>query len=204
MMSNNSKLLLITLVAGSLCLSGCIGAIVGGTAAAGAGKVAYDERTTGTIIEDQAIERRIWDAMEDYEHINLDAKSHVTIVSYNENVLLVGQVASQAAKDKIGELAQNTEKVQKVFNELEVGEPTSLVTRSHDAWITTKIKSSSVFNEVDPLRTKVVTEHEVVYLLGIVSPSEADALTEVARTTSGVTRVVRLFQYIEEPRHDDD
>ncbi|MGA2654872.1 MAG: BON domain-containing protein, partial [Gammaproteobacteria bacterium] len=109
MMSQNSYKLIVLLISSSLCLSGCLGAIVGGAAAgAGAGKVAYDERTTGTIIEDQAIERRIWDAIEDYEHINLDAKSHITIVSYNENVLLVGQVASQAAKDKIGELAQNT------------------------------------------------------------------------------------------------
>jgi osmotically-inducible protein OsmY len=182
-------------------VSGCATAIVGGAAATGTASVAYDKRTTGTIIEDQAIERRIRDAIDEYEHINLDAKSHIVIVSYDENVLLVGQVASQAAKDKIGELAKNAEKVQKVNNELEVGEPTSLVTRSHDAWITTKIKSSSGFNDVNPVHTKVVTENSVVYLMGIVSHDQADKLTELARTTTGVTRVVRVFEYIvEEPK----
>lgn len=198
MMSLNKIILVI--MASSLFLTGCATALIGGAAAGG--KVAYDKRTTGTIIEDQAIERRIGDAIDDYEYLNLDAKSHLVIVSYNENVLIAGQVPSQAAKDKIGELAKNTEKVNKVFNELEIGEPSSLVTRSHDAWITTKIKSSSVFNEVDPVRTKVVTENGVVYLMGIVTHAEADNLTELARTSSGVTRVVRLFEYIEVP--DDE
>ncbi len=191
---------IMVIVTSILFVSGCATAIVGGAAATGTASVAYDKRTTGTIIEDQAIERRIDDAIDEYEHINLDAKSHIVIVSYDENVLLVGQVASQAAKDKIGELAKNAEKVQKVNNELEVGEPTSLVTRSHDAWITAKIKSSSGFNDVNPVHTKVVTENSVVYLMGIVSQDQADKLTELARTTTGVTRVVRVFEYIEEPK----
>lgn len=181
-----------------LFMSACATAVVGGAAATGAGAVAYDKRTTGTIIEDQAIERKVREAIDEYEHINLDANSHIVIVSYNEIVLLVGQVASQAAKDKIGELAKNVEKVRKVHNELEVGEPTSMVTRSHDAWITTKIKSSSGFNDVNPLHTKVITEHDVVYLMGMVSHKQADQLTELARTTAGVSRVVRAFEYIDE------
>lgn len=180
-------------------VSACATAVVGGAAATGTAAVAYDKRTTGTMIEDQAIERKVRDAIDEYEHINLDAKSHIVIVSYNEIVLLVGQVASQAAKDKIGELAQNVEKVRKVNNELEVGEPTSMVTRSHDAWITTKIKSSSGFNNVNPLHTKVITEHDVVYLMGMVSRAQGDQLTELARTTTGVSRVVRVFEYIDEP-----
>ncbi len=85
----------------------------------------------------------------------------------------------------------------KVYNELEVGEPTSFVTRSHDAWITTKIKSSSGFNDINPLHTKVITEHDVVYLMGIVSRAQADALTELARSTGGVEPVVRAFEYVD-------
>lgn len=179
----------------TLFLSACIPAVVGGAAATSA--VAYDKRTTGTIIDDQGIEVKVRHQIDEYEHINLDANSHIVIVSYNEVVLLVGQVASTAAKDKIGELTAKVQKVRKVHNELEVGEPTSLVTRSHDAWITTKIKSSSGFNEINPLHTKVVTENDVVYLMGIVTRQQADQLTELARSTTGVARVVRVFEYVD-------
>ena len=41
---------------------------------------------------------------------------------------------------------------------------------------------------------KVVTERSVVFLMGIVSRGEADAASEIAATTSGVERVVRLFE----------
>jgi osmotically-inducible protein OsmY len=179
----------------TLFLSACIPAVVGGAAATSA--VAYDKRTTGTIIDDQGIEVKVRHQIDEYEHINLDANSHIVIVSYNEVVLLVGQVASTAAKEKIGELTAKVQKVRKVHNELEVGEPTSLVTRSHDTWITTKIKSSSGFNEINPLHTKVVTENDVVYLMGIVSRQQADQLTELARSTTGVSRVVRVFEYVD-------
>ncbi len=96
-------------IASTFFLSACVTRAVVGSAAGA--KIAYDKRTTGTVIDDQTTEIKVRDAIDEYEHINLDAKSHIVIVSYNEVVLLVGQVASQAAKDKIGELAQNTEKV---------------------------------------------------------------------------------------------
>lgn len=179
----------------TLLLSACVPAVIGGAAAGGA--VAYDQRTTGTVIDDQTLERKIRHEIDEYEHLNLDANSHIVIVSYNEIVLLIGQVASQAAKDKIGELATGTEKVRKVYNELEVGAPTSMITRSHDSWITTKIKSSSGFNDVNPLRTKVITENDVVYLMGIVTRAQADQLTALARSTGGVDKVVRVFEYVD-------
>ncbi len=191
--NNMTRIVLLLLCVGFL--SGCL-ALAGGAAVTGAA-VAYDKRTTGTVIDDQGIEIKISHAIEEYEFINLNARAHIVIVSYNEIVLLVGQVASQAAKDKIGDIARDTEKVRKVYNELTVQEPTSIVTRSHDSWITTKIKTSSGFNEINPLHTKVITENDVVYLMGIVSRDQADKLTDLARSTGGVTKVVRVFEYVD-------
>ena len=47
-----------------------------------------------------------------------------------------------------------------------------------------------------PLHVKVLTEAGVVYLMGLVSPQEGDAAVEIARTTSGVSRVVKVFEYV--------
>ncbi len=190
-MLNVSKLL-VGLMACTV-LSACT-PLVGGTAATSAW-ISNDPRTTGTVIDDVAIEAKIADAMDDYEYLNLDANSNIHVTSYNNVVLLTGQVPSEAAKLAVGEIAKNTNQVRKVYNELKVGPVTSLTTRSHDSWITTKIKSSSAFHEVNPINTKVITENGVVYLLGLISRDQADKLTELVRTTRGVDRVVRIFEY---------
>ena len=43
---------------------------------------------------------------------------------------------------------------------------------------------------------KVVTENSVVYLMGSVSQKEAEDAVEIARNTSGVTKVVKVFEYL--------
>jgi osmotically-inducible protein OsmY len=123
--------------------------------------------------------------------------ARVIVTSYNRNVLLVGQVPTQAVSDKIGHLIEDVDEVKKVYNELEVAPPIGVKTISNDSWITTKIKSTSMNGRkgVDPLRTKVITENSVVYLMGIVSRAEADNASELARNTEGVKRVVRVFEY---------
>jgi len=181
-------------VTSSVLLSGCIGPVLIAGAATGA-TVAHDRRTSGTIMEDKAIQLKAEHEMRDNVALKKDA--HVVFTSYNNNVLIVGQVPSHDVSSKIEEMVQNIPEVKKVYNELEVGPPISMTTISHDSWITTKIKSSSLYGRagVDPLRTKVVTEDSVVYLMGIVSHAEADNATELARKVEGVERVVRVFEY---------
>jgi osmotically-inducible protein OsmY len=185
-----------SLLISTLLLSGCVAAVVGGSAATTAW-VAQDKRTTGTVIDDQTIEMKIQHEIGEYEFLNLNANAHLVIVSYNNIVLLVGQVPSSGAKEQIAKIARDTQKVRKVHDELTIQEPISLATRSKDSWITTKIKASSGFNEINPLHTKVITENSVVYLMGIVTRAQADQLTELARSTSGVARVVRVFEYVD-------
>lgn len=187
---------LLCLLIGFTLLSGCVAAVATGAVAATGAAVAYDRRSVGTVIDDQGIEFKVRHAINTYEPLNLQKNTHLVVISYNNAVLLVGQVPDETISTKIQELAEDTEQVRKVYNQLEIMPPTSFSQRSKDSLITTKIKSTSLFGrEIDPLRTKVITENNVVYLMGIVSHEEAEKLSEAARKVSGVERVVRVFDY---------
>ena len=101
--------------------------------------------------------------------------------------------------DDAERIARGVENVRGVFNELQVAGNSAISARTNDAFVTSKVKARfvDVREKVNPLHVKVVTEASVVYLLGLVKRSEADAATEVARTTAGVAKVVRLFEYID-------
>ncbi|MDO9371057.1 MAG: BON domain-containing protein [Gammaproteobacteria bacterium] len=184
------------LVAGALIglLQGCAEVMVAGGATGVA--VAHDQRTAGAVIEDQAIELKVGSAIRGDKELN--EQSHINVTSYNGAVLLSGETPGDALRKRAEELASRVEKVKKVHNELAVAAPSSIVSRSSDTLITTKIKSQMVgTKEFDPTRVKVVTENGVVYLMGLVKHAEADVATEIAGHTGGVQRVVKLFEYLE-------
>lgn len=175
----------------SALLSACVPVIVGGAAATGA--VAADRRTSGIYIEDQNIEFKAVKKM----LTNLGENAHVNVTSYNRNVLLTGEVPDEAAKAKAESLLKEIENIRVVTNELTVGPKTSIGSRSQDTYITSKIKSKFVTENQFPANyVKIVTENSVVYLIGLVNKVEADAATEIARNTDGVTKVVKVFEYI--------
>ncbi|MEY3660475.1 MAG: hypothetical protein RLZZ169_1300 [Pseudomonadota bacterium] len=187
------RLLLLVFV--SFALQGC--ATVVGTATGGEG-IADDpgRRSLGTIIDDSSIETTV--------KVNIQAadeslrQSHITVVSFNGVVLLVGQVASQDLKNLATRVATNSSRVRTVHNELEVAGGTTFLSRSNDAWISTKLKSLMLADPtVAGLRTKVVTENGVVYLMGLVSQAEAQQTVDLVSNASGVTKVVRAFEYID-------
>ncbi len=193
--SNTTRNVLGLLITACL-LTGCIGPVIVGGAATGA-TMLHDRRTSATIIEDKAIQMKANHELRD--HVTLMKDARVLVTSYNRQVLIVGQVPSQHVSDQIGELIRNVDEVSKVYNELEVGPAIGVKTMSNDSWITTKIKSLSTQSKhgVDPLRTKVVTENGVVYMMGLVTHKEADNASELARNVEGVKRVVRVFEYID-------
>jgi osmotically-inducible protein OsmY len=172
-------------------LGGCVAAVVGGAATGVV--VSEDRRTVGTVTEDQGIEikavNRITDKYKD---------AHINATSYNRMVLVTGEVPDAAAKAGAEKIVQAIENVRGVYNEVTVGPVTALSARTNDAFITSKVKARFVderkFNAV---HVKVVTEASVVYLLGLVKHKEAEDAVEIARTTSGVKRVVKLFEYID-------
>jgi osmotically-inducible protein OsmY len=122
------------------------------------------------------------------------------VSSYNYTVLLTGEAPTPEAKAEIENIASQVPNVRNVVNELEVAGRTSLASRSNDTLITGKVKGNLVAEAKDryqPDQVKVVTERSVVYLLGLITRREAEDITEVVRTTSGVQKVVRVFEYIE-------
>ena len=171
-------------------LYGCVAAAVGG-AAAGGYLIGEDRRTGSVLADDQAIELRIGNRLSE-KHPD----AHVNATSYNRLVLLTGEAPTEEAKTDIDKIAREAGKVRGTFNEIQVKPVTALSSRTNDSYITSKVKARFVdTGKFNPVHVKVVTEDGTVYLMGIVKKQEGDAATEVARTTSGVKRVVRVFEY---------
>jgi osmotically-inducible protein OsmY len=173
-------------------LSACFPLVAGGAAAGGA--VAADRRTSGFYVEDENIELKGVKKME----TNLGEHAHVNVTSYNRNVLLTGEVPDAAAKAKAELLIKEIENVRVITNEIAVGPKSSLSSRSNDTYLTSKVKTQFVTeNKFKANYVKVVTENSVVYLLGIVTKTEADDATAIASTTDGVSKVVKVFEYMQ-------
>jgi osmotically-inducible protein OsmY len=173
-------------------LQGCIPLLVGGAIGAGALLVA-DRRPSGAYVRDERIEVTAIKQINDRYRDN----SHINVVSYNGNVLLSGEAANEKVKSEVEAIVRTIEGVKTVFNEVTIAGNSSLASRSNDTAITSKVKTRFLANRgrFSPNHVKVVTENSVVYLMGIVNKSEGDAAAEVASTTTGVQRVVKLFEY---------
>jgi osmotically-inducible protein OsmY len=172
-------------------ISACVPVVVGGAAAGGA--MAADRRTSGIYIEDENIELKAKKLV--YEA--LTEESHVNVTSFKGNVLITGEVPNQAAKTKAGEVILGIENVKSITNELTIGPKTSISSRANDSLITSKVKTNFLTeNRFKANHVKVVTENSVVYLMGYVTQKEAEAAAEIASNTGGVTRVLKVFEYM--------
>lgn len=128
---------------------------------------------------------------------NLGEDAHVNVTSYNRNVLLTGEVPVAESKSKAENLVKEITNTRSITNEITVGPKSTIGSRSNDSYITSKIKTKFVTENKFPANyVKVVTENGVVYLLGIVTNKEADDAVEIARNTDGVTKVVKVFEYM--------
>ncbi len=181
------------MLAGLPLLHGCAPLIIGGAAATGV-LVTEDRRTVGTMTEDQGIERKASNRIRD----GLKANIHLNVTSYNRAVLLTGEVPDAASKEQAGRIARAVENVRAVYNELAIAPVTPLTSRGADTVITSRVKARFLdAQKFSAVHVKVVTEAGVVYLMGILRKQEADDATAIARTTSDVRRVVRIFEYID-------
>jgi osmotically-inducible protein OsmY len=184
-----TKLILSTALATQL--AACVPAVVGGAAAGGA--MAADRRTSGIFVEDENIELKAVKKME----TNLGEYSHVNVTSYNRNVLLTGEVPDEAKKALAESLLKEIPNIRQVTNEITIEPKSSLGSRSNDTYITSKVKTLFVTENRFPANyVKIVTENGVVYLMGLVTKEEADAAVDIARNTDGVTKVVKVFEYV--------
>jgi osmotically-inducible protein OsmY len=196
-MMNKTKLTLTALALATVLpmLQGCFPAVVGG-AAVGV-MSAHDRRSTGTQTDDEATE---WKAKlkvpDQYKET-----AHVNFTSYNRRLLITGEVPNDEAKAAIESQVRMIDGVREVYNELGVGPVSSLGSRSTDSFIDSKVKARLVdSNQISANHIKVVTERAIVHLMGIVNDREAKVAVAVARTTSGVKKVVNLMEIV----GDDD
>lgn len=173
------------------CLSGCAAVVVGG--GVGGGVIAQDRRTTGSLIEDQAIEWKARSAL--YQNAEVNEAVHVNFTSFNRVLLVTGEAPTEELRTRVHEIVRDIPNVRRVHNELSLAEPSSALARTSDTYITTKVKTGMLAEpRINPLRVKVVTESGSVFLLGLVTPDEADIATDIARNTQGVQRVVKVFE----------
>ena len=185
------SLLLLTLLTGAL--QGCFPVVATGVGA-GALMIA-DRRSSGAYIDDEAIEVKAFDRIGKKYKDNKGV--HINVTSFNRNVLLSGEVPNDSVKSDIADMVKTVDNVRNVSNELAVAGVSSLTSRSSDTFITSDVKLRFAQDKrFDANHVKVVTENGTVFLMGLVCEPEATAATELASTTGGVQRVVRLFEYI--------
>ncbi|CAK0762893.1 hyperosmotically inducible periplasmic protein [Gammaproteobacteria bacterium] len=158
--------------------------------------VADDRRDSGTMLQDEGIELNARAALDD--DIQLRDETHINITSFNHVVLLSGQAPTTILRYRAETLVRKIPHVKLVYNEIFIASPSSVVARASDTFITARIKNE-IFNNnyVNTNHVKVVTESGVAFLMGILTRTEADQATTAARGVHGVSKVVRLFEFLE-------
>ena len=175
-------------------LYGCAAAVIGG--AGTAVLVGEDRRTVGTQAEDQGIELKAAGRLRERFR-----DPHINVTSFNRNILLTGEAPDADTKAQIERIVRQVPNARGVVNEIQIAGVSSFSARGNDSYLTSKVKARfiDISGSFSPNHVKVVTENGVVYLLGLVSRKEAEAAVEIARTTGGVQKVVRVFEYTDTP-----
>lgn len=188
----NSALLFSAATLALLTLTACAPILIGGAVTAVA--LTEDRRSSGAFVDDENIENRALLKVKS----RFGDQVHVNITSYNRHVLLSGEASSDAVKRGVEDEVSTVPGIKRVFNEMAVGPQAGVIAVSNDTRLTTIVKTRFLeANRFQANHVKVITEANVVFLMGIVKRAEADAATQLASTTSGVSRVVRLFEYLD-------
>jgi len=176
-------------------LSACVPVAVVGGAAAGAA-VATDRRSPRTQLADQRIENDSLNAV--WKLLGEGARGHVTISSYYRKVLITGEVPTEQDKQAVqAAVLKAGGDVAGVVNELAIGPSSTLVQRTSDSTVTTRVKTRLLRTDGVPGNSiKVVTERGTTYLMGRLTERETLLATDVVSTTRGVERVVRVIDFI--------
>ena len=192
-LSKNRLSLLALLLTATFLISGC-GIILVTTAAVSAIDVIRDRREIGTLWDDNKMELSLRQSISKNEQID---NANVSVTAFNGIALLTGEVPDQRAIDQILDLAKSHPDASQVINRIEMAGKTNLNSRANDSWITGRVKSAMLTSgTIDTTKIKVVTERANVYLMGLVSRSEAEAAVVVTRSVPGVVRVIKVFEYL--------
>jgi osmotically-inducible protein OsmY len=188
-----SAALLIALAA-STSLTACFPLLLG-SAVVGSSVVLIDRRTTGSQIEDEAIELKAANRLGDV----LGKRGNVSVTSYNQLVLILGDVTSEDDRKLVEQTVSRIDKVRSTVNELMVFSTLPASSFGSETLLTSRVKAALVDSK-DPLANvvKVVTQRGTVYLMGRVTEREATQAAETARSISDVRKVVKVFEILTE------
>jgi len=187
-----ARLFFVTVISAIL-ISGCAApAIVAGGAIAGAAVV--DRRAATTIIDDRTIALKTEEKI--YTDESIRRHIHVNVTSYNGVVLLTGEIPTAEMRNAVVNHAQHVAKVKRIHNETIIAPASDFSSRRQDTWITTKVKSALLSEKkINGLHFKVVTENQIVYLMGLVSRTEGDIAANAVRQVEGIKQIIKLFEY---------
>jgi osmotically-inducible protein OsmY len=170
---------------------GCVPVLLGAGGAAAVSSL-EDRRSTGAQLDDESIEIRATNRVND----RFADRVHVNVTSYNRIALVTGEVPDERARAEVEKIVLAVPNVRGVTDDLQIAGPSSFGSRTNDSYLTTKVRGRLLDTQrVSPVHVKVVSEAGVVYLMGIVTDAEADEAVEIARTTGGVRKVVKAFEY---------
>ena len=189
----------ITILSGGLLLcllqSACTPLVITGAVAGAGASIAAERRNPERIFEDQAVEVRATDYI--YADQEFGKKVHISVTSFNGNVLLTGEAPKIEYKDTIVERIKSMRSVKKVIDTIEIKPVISMADRTNDVWVTSKVKSNIIANKGLISRTKVVTSDNKVYLMGLVSNDEAEQVLKIVNKINGIDKVVPLFESLD-------
>ena len=175
-----------------LSLQACTSALVVGTVATVAS--VNDPRTIGSQVDDNAIE--IEAMLKLLRDDDINNHTNLNVISYNGQVLMVGQSPNQFLIDNAVKLVKEIDGVKKIHNQVKLGTPATMSTKTTDAWLTTKVKSQLLTDdEVEGHNIKVITENKTVFLMGLVSGEQANKAATIASQVNGVEKVVKVFEH---------
>lgn len=183
-------------------IASCVPIVVTGAAAGAAGStVIYDKRSLQAINNDQKIAYGIKKMIT--ANTELSTHSDIKVTSFNAKVLLVGYAKTATLKNKAGRIASNYDNVVHVYNEILINPPISLKEHMSDSWINARVKSKLLTNQgLESTQIKITTYHGAVFLMGEVTPMQGSSAIELARQVKGVTRVIDLFDYVDNELND--
>ncbi|MCJ8320235.1 MAG: BON domain-containing protein [Colwellia sp.] len=173
-------------------LQGCVG--VATVAVVSGASIITDHRTISKQIDDQTIEFNASTKISENE--SLQKQTNLHLVCINGAILIIGQAPNSYLRDLAVKEVSSIKGVQKVHNQIRIGNTTAFTTRTNDVWLTSKVKTALFSSDtINPTNIKVITENSEVFLMGIVSQEEADEAVDIARNISGVSRVFMAFEY---------
>lgn len=175
----------------AMLVQGCVPVLLGAGGAAAVTSL-EDRRSTGAQIDDESIEIRAGNRVND----RFGDRVHVNVTSYNRIALVTGEVPDERSREEVEKIVLAVPNVRGVTDDLQIAGASSFGSRTNDSYLTTKVRGRLLDTKrLSPVHVKVVSEGGVVYLMGIVTDAEADEAVEIARTTGGVRKVVKAFEY---------